>query len=93
MFSLKKIKGASMYPALVENNYIVINHFFRKLHVGDIVIVDHPVYKHIIKRILTIAENGDLWLIGDNIVSITSEKMGWIKTPWIKGRVIYTIRP
>lgn len=82
-----------MYPALVEDDYIVINHLFLKLNAGDIIVVDHPIYKIIIKRIVTIADNGDLWLRGDNIDSVTSEKMGWIKEHWVIGKVIYTINP
>jgi len=91
MLSLRKVKGTSMYPALVDSDYIVINHFFWQLSAGDIVVVDHPIYQYIIKRIVTIANNGDLWLKGDNISSVKPEMIGWIKQRWIKGKVIYTI--
>ncbi|MFQ3190250.1 MAG: nickel-type superoxide dismutase maturation protease [Paraglaciecola sp.] len=91
MLSLRKIKGASMYPVMAENDYIVINHLFWQLNAGDIIVVDHPIYKKIIKRIMATAKNGDLWLRGENTGSVTPEKMGWIKTQWVKGKVIYII--
>ncbi|MFT7372617.1 MAG: nickel-type superoxide dismutase maturation protease [Oleiphilaceae bacterium] len=92
MLSLRKIEGASMYPVMVEGDYIVINHLFWQLNAGDIIVVNHPIYKNIIKRIVAIATNGDLWLRGENIDSVTPEKMGWVKEHWVKGKVIYTIK-
>jgi len=93
MLSLRKIRGTSMYPVMVEGDYIVINHIFWQLNAGDIIVVDHPIYSNIVKRIVTIARNGDLWLKGENIDSVTSEKMGWVKELWVRGKVIYTINP
>ena len=93
MLGLRKVKGSSMYPALVESDYIIINRLFWTLNTGDIIVADHPIYKHIIKRVVTIANNGDLWVRGDNINSVTPENMGWIKKQWVKGKVIHTISP
>ena len=80
-----------MYPVVAENDYIVISHLFWQLNADDIVVVDHPIYKKIVKRIMATAENGDLWLRGENTDSVSSEKLGWIKKQWVKGKVIYII--
>ncbi|MFT5760769.1 MAG: signal peptidase I [Alteromonadaceae bacterium] len=93
MLSLRKIRGTSMYPVMVEGDYIVINHIFWQLNAGDIIVVDHPIYSNIVKRIVTVARNGDIWLRGENIDSVTPEKMGWVKRLWVRGKVIYTINP
>jgi len=93
MLSLRKIGGTSMYPVMVEGDYIVINHIFWQLNAGDIIVVDHPIYSNIVKRIVTVARNGDIWLRGENIDSVTPEKMGWVKRLWVRGKVIYTINP
>ena len=82
-----------MYPTLANGDYVVISTLFWRLKADDIVVVEHPEYQKIIKRIDTIDDQGHLWLKGDNEASLSPEKMGWIKKQWLVGKVIYTIKP
>lgn len=91
MLSLLKIEGNSMLPTMANGNFVVVSHFFFGCKPGDIVVINHPIYKKIVKRIKKISEDGELWLQGENIESVSSEKMRWIDKEWVKGKVILTI--
>lgn len=81
-----------MMPSLAGGDYVIASRYFRRLKKGDLVIVDHPHYKRIVKRIHTMSENHKLLLSGENAQSISCEKMGWVSTSTVYGKVIFSIK-
>ena len=93
MLFLLKVDGKSMSPSLEPGDFVLASRLYLSLKPNDIIIVNHPIYSDIIKRIDRIDENNQLWLKGDNIYhSVSSEKMGAIDKKQLKGKVIYSIR-
>jgi signal peptidase I len=60
---------------------------FRK---GQVVLIKHPRYQLIIKRIHTV-RNHRLLLTGDNSCSTSMEALGWVDENYIIGRVCWRI--
>ena len=58
-----------------------------RLRVDQVVLVRHPVYDLIIKRIANISESGHVLLKGDNVQSTSSERLGWVSNSNIIGNV------
>ncbi len=78
-----------MLPTLKDGDAVLINPNAR-LQVGDIVLANHPYKKSvkILKRIREFADNGDLFLIGDNAAESTdSRTFGLVSLEYIKGKV------
>ncbi|MGH1438615.1 MAG: S24 family peptidase [Cellvibrionaceae bacterium] len=92
MLGIKKIRGESMSPFVSSDDYVITSSFFLSLHINDIIVVKHPIYNKVIKRIKTIDKNGNLWLTGENSGSLSSKKMGLIDKQWVLCKVIYTIK-
>ncbi|WP_419186972.1 S24/S26 family peptidase, partial [Candidatus Halocynthiibacter alkanivorans] len=68
MIYLRRINGNSMSPTLSNGDYIVAFRPFRmRFSVGDIVIVSHPQFSEIIKRIKDVDQQGNFWLVGDGL--------------------------
>lgn len=83
-FKFYRIQGHSMAPTLKDGRLV----WARKLppdetpHIGSVVIIDHPAFGLIIKRI--IARRGDAFLVaGDSDASTPSRDFGLIERPSI----------
>lgn len=82
-----------MSPTIQENDY-VFSWSWQSMRYkkNDIVLINHPKYQLIIKRILNIRKDGFILFIGDNTrVSTDSEKIGWHNQTIIIGKVILHI--
>jgi len=77
-----------MFPAFADQDFVLATHYWRKLLPGDVVVVNHPQYQTIIKRIVKIASDGSLQLQGDNKQSTSSAALGNIAPQWIKAKVM-----
>lgn len=79
-----------MCPTLCDQDFV----FAAKwpgltLNSGDLVVVSHPRLSTIIKRIDNINADEELWLAGDNPMSIEGANIGWVKPQWLKGKVLW----
>ncbi|MBJ7539697.1 S24/S26 family peptidase [Marinomonas transparens] len=92
MFRLIKVKGDSMVPRLQDGDFVFTSRFYRQLTVDQLVVVDHALYGFIVKRVLHIAPDGQLWLGGENNKSLQSERIGWVSPRRVVGKVIWCIR-
>ncbi|PCJ32717.1 MAG: peptidase S24 [Gammaproteobacteria bacterium] len=92
MISVFKIQGESMSPRLSGGDFVVASRFYITLSEGDIVVVQHPVYGRIIKRVKHIGESGRFLLTGENEQSLSSEQMGWLARSTIKAKVLFSGR-
>ena len=88
MLNLFKVKGDSLSPTLEEGDYVLTCRGYCTPKVNDLVVVNHPVYQRVIKRVVAISPEKALRLSGDNSRSVSSEQMGWIGERWILGKVL-----
>ena len=91
MLRLMKVKGENMSPQLQDGDFVCISRWYRKLKIGQIVVVDHALYGLIIKKVLHIAPDGQLWLGGESNKSLQSERIGWVSSRRVVGKVIHRI--
>ncbi|PYF83500.1 hypothetical protein DFP75_102596 [Marinomonas alcarazii] len=80
-----------MAPYLQDGDFVFISRWYRKLAIGHIVVVDHAFYGLIIKKVLHIAPDGQLWLGGETNKSLQSERIGWVSPRRVIGKVISRI--
>lgn len=80
-----------MSPVLDDGDYVITSRF-KKLRPGVIVVVHHPIYKTMVKRVLEVNDQGQFRLTGENILSVTSEQMGWCSRDCLAGVVLFTLR-
>ncbi len=80
-----------MSPTLDHQDFILVLRLpWTQFREGQVVLVEHPQYQLIIKRIHTI-KNHKILLIGDNPCSLSTEAMGWINQHQIIGQLCWHI--
>lgn len=62
-----------------------------RFRAGQVVLVKHPRYQLIIKRIYRVKHH-QLLLTGDNSCSTSSDAMGWVDNEDVVGRICWHIR-
>jgi phage repressor protein C with HTH and peptisase S24 domain len=83
----RRMKSGSMAPKLRPGQLIIATRVFRRLHAGQVVIVEQDK-KQLIKRIERI-EAGKLFVIGDNLAaSIDSRQFGWLDRRAVIAKVL-----
>ncbi len=92
MLNLFKVSGNSMGPDLVSGDYVISTKVYFKIEKGDTLVVKHPLFGLIIKKVFDVC--GQLFLlIGENHQeSVTTKQMGWIGSQQIKGKVVLKVK-
>lgn len=90
---LYRVTGDSMYPNYCAGDYVLA---FRRskssFGVGDVVVVRHPNFGHIIKRIVHTKHASMLRIAGDNLrVSTDSDTLGEVSPKRVMGKVLWHI--
>ena len=83
-------EGKSMNPTLKDGEVVLVDRE-AEIEVGDIVVAKHPFEKNveIVKRVKRINEQGNYFLIGDNLEdSNDSRHFGAVTREYIKGKVV-----
>ncbi len=81
-----------MRPAFEQGDFVVtLPRLISRYRIGDVVVVRHPVYGVIVKRIVTVFSDQAIQLTGENPRSTSTIALGNIKRSWIIGRVIWRI--
>ena len=81
-----------MLPTLSHRDFVIAMRWpGMTIKVGDLVVVNHPKYKRIIKRISKMSITGNFMLRGDSPNSTPEEAIGWIKKSWLNAKVVYII--
>lgn len=81
-----------MFPVLNEGDYVATTRWWLKLKRGSLVVVRHPKYKTIVKRIEALRDDGAFLLSGENSASVDSQQMGWLTKDDLLGTVLFSIR-
>lgn len=81
-----------MTPTFYHGDYVLCLIWplfrFRK---NQVVVINHPRYQTIIKRIKSVRDNRDYWLAGDNQQSTSSQELGFVTKENIAGLVLLKI--
>ncbi|MDO6546369.1 S24 family peptidase [Pseudoalteromonas carrageenovora] len=91
--NISKVRGQSMTPTFFDLDYVLsmcwpnINY-----KLGDVVLVEHPRYGRIIKRICHIGLHNTYLLSGDHASSTSTKQLGLIKQVNILGRVVFHVK-
>lgn len=87
-----KVRDESMEPTLHSGDYVFVNKWHRKLNVGEIIVLRHPLEGiYIVKRIKSI-DNNAIYVVGDNLnQSEDSRKFGSVDKSRLLGKVMFKI--
>ena len=81
-----------MLPSLGSGDYVIASQLYFTVCVNDVLVVNHPGYERIIKRVAKVCPKRGVWLSGDHEESVTSKQMGWIARSYIQAKVIWAIK-
>ena len=90
MLNCFKVFGDSMLPSLHAGDYVVTTNILR-LKIDDMVVLEHPVFKKIIKRVISLSSKDYVKLSSDNSKGLSMERLGKIKRDRIIGKVLFRI--
>ena len=88
MFKIFKVKGNSMFPNFLDNDFVFITSFFKKLKEDDVIISKFN-NDTIIKRINKIKDNR-YYITGDNKEE-SSNSFGFVNKENILGKVLFKV--
>ncbi|ROS05383.1 nickel-type superoxide dismutase maturation protease [Sinobacterium caligoides] len=90
---LYKVTGESMLPTFRSGDYVLALKRRRiALDIGDVVVVQHPRFGTIIKRLTGITDGSTLLIAGDNRLASTPQPtLGSITPEQVIGKVIFHI--
>ncbi len=81
-----------MTPLLGSGDFVIASRFYFTIRVNDVLVVNHPQYQRIIKRVARICPERGIWLSGDHHESVSSMQMNWVARSYIQGKVIFSIK-
>lgn len=95
MLHVVRVSGSSMLPTLRDGDFVVVVAAWidRRCRVGDVVVVDHPTFGRIVKRVAARDGAGRLGLAGDGPDSTSREALGWVSARALLGRVRWHVTP
>jgi nickel-type superoxide dismutase maturation protease len=90
--ALFRVKDRSMEPALHQNDFLIVNCWFRRLKVNEIVVLRHPSTTiKIVKRVSALSDNL-VFVSGDNKEeSEDSRSFGGVDKQRIVGKVLLSV--
>ncbi len=96
MLRVFKVTGDSLYPAFRQGDFVLISKipfWFNRLRVGEVVVLNHPIYGQLIKQIECILDGGRaVFVIGLDEFSVDSRQFGPVARSDLFGKVIWHIR-
>lgn len=92
MIRVFRVHGDSMRPGLSEGDFVVALRRRRRPRPGERVVLDHPGYGILVKRVEATGPDGRLRCRGDNPASIEAARLGWIDGDRILGVVWFAVR-
>ncbi len=81
-----------MLPRLAAGDFVFTSRFFFRVNEGDLVVIDHPRFGRLVKRVFEVEENQRMLLCGENNASVSPEEMGWVTIEQLLGKVLFCVR-
>ncbi|PIE71497.1 MAG: peptidase S24 [Deltaproteobacteria bacterium] len=91
MLTCFRICGDSMSPGLNRGDYVVAARWLRRPRARQLVVIRHPVYGVIVKRMVKKNACG-YWFESDNPCGVTQDEIGALAKNQIIGRVLFSVR-
>jgi signal peptidase I len=94
-FSFFRVSGNSMSPEYNEGDFVLITRFplwFHRLSINDVIVFRYEIHGLLIKKIQNTLPNGDVFVVGTQVDSLDSRKIGYIPKSAVNGKVIWHIR-
>lgn len=92
MIRVFRVQGESMRPGLSEGDFVVALRRRRLPRPGERVVLDHPGYGILVKRVEATSPDGHLRCGGDNPASIDASRLGWVTGDRVLGIVCFAVR-
>ncbi len=86
-----------MVPTLKDGDYVISSRWFRlgfwpfSLSKNCLVVVRHPHYDVIVKRLLAFDGSGRFLLAGENDTSVSTQDMSWCSCEQVLGKVLFRV--
>ncbi len=85
-----RVAERSMEPTIREGDYVVVNCWYRKIGVGDIIVFYNPQDKLVLIKRVQHLNASKIFAVGDNLgASIDSRRFGVFDKRRVIGKVIY----
>ncbi len=81
-----------MKPLLDDGDFVLALVIARRARVNRLLVVQHPEYGVIVKRVIGVNADGSCWLGSENASGVDTLKMGQISQEQVLGRVLWRIR-
>jgi nickel-type superoxide dismutase maturation protease len=95
MLRFIKVSGDSLNPVICEGDFVLIVKIpfvLNSLKQGDVVVLNHPEYGRLIKRIAWVSADGEaIFVVGTHEFSVDSRQFGPISKRMLHGKVIWHI--
>jgi len=95
MLRLIKVRGDSLEPDVHSGEFVLVATLpaaSRRLRPGDVVVLRHPAYGLLIKRVARLdAQVGAVYVLGTHPHSVDSRNFGPVPLETIEGKVIWRI--
>lgn len=84
-----KVQGSSMAPTVNSNDFVLCWQQRKvRFKVGDLVVVDHPDLRFLVKRIVAMDSQLGVLVEGDNPASFSCHQLGWLREERLLGKII-----
>jgi nickel-type superoxide dismutase maturation protease len=99
MVRILKVTGKSLFPLIQEGDFVTvfkIPFFLWRIfpyRPGDIIVIKHPHYGTLIKKIEWCSPDGNqYYVVGNHPESTDSRTFGLVAREWLSGKVIWQIK-
>lgn len=89
-WTLARISGASMHPLLPDGSFALFR-AVKSVKRSDVVLVDHPRFGIIVKKVSAVSINGRIGLRGISSASTPSRELGHVEPDCVLGRMAFKI--
>ena len=91
-FSIFKVEGNSMSPTIPDQSYVMARKAKSRIAKESLLIIDHKNYGKILKKLVKVDDNKNLWFEGENLSSVSKEMIGPIKFEEVIGKVVFVVK-
>lgn len=81
-----------MLPTLSGGDFVVATRLYHVIAKGDLLVVNHPCFGRIIKRVKAFSADHGILLNSDHNEGMSSEQLGWIDKQDIQAKVLFSIK-
>lgn len=84
-----------MAPVIPPNSFILAAKWLMifPIREGQRLVINHPQYGVIVKKVALVDKNGFIWSKGENKKSVSVEQLGPVDKRQILGRIIWIVKP